>query len=132
MANCVLPFLTAGSRQGPDCRRPEILPASMNSPGVPSSVFWSGYKTRGISPPVCDSVRGWIVWLHLVRHARRPRHRHTFVAPFRHINRRNPGSTWLLLTGSGPFELGFQPLTNSRQRFGDVLPRTGHVISGHG
>src|SRR5580692_991819 len=132
MANCGLPFWKVGSRRVPGCRLPEILPASTNSPGVQSSAFWSVYKPRGISPPVSDSVRGSIVSRCLVRPARHPRHRHTFVASFRHINGRNPGSTSLLLTGSAPFESGFQPSTNSRPRFGDVLPQTEHVISDHG
>src|SRR6202522_1725071 len=132
MANCALPFWKAGSRRAPDCRHPEILPASMNSPGVQSSAFWSVYKRRGISPHVSDSVRGSIVSRRLVRPARQPRHRHTFVGSFRHINGRKPGSTWLLLTGFAPFGSAFQPSTNSRPRFGDVVPQTGDVNSGHG
>src|ERR1700729_3575048 len=132
MANCALPFWKVVLRRAPGCQHPEILPASMNSPGVQSSVFWSVYKPRDISPPVSGSVRGSIVLRRLVRPAKQPRHRHIFVASFRYINSRNPGSTWRLLTGSALFGSGFQPSTNSRPRFGDVLPQAERVISDHG
>src|SRR5271168_2271635 len=132
MANCALPFLTAGSRPAPDCQRQEISPASMNFPEAQSSAFWSVYKPRGTSPPASDSVRGSIVWRRPGRPARQPPYRHTFVASFRHINGRNPGLTWLLLRRPAPFGSGFRPSTNSHPKSGDVLPRTERVILGHG
>lgn len=74
----------------------------------------------------------WVNRVEAPRPARQPRYRHTFVASFRPINDRSRGSTRLLLRGSGPFGSGPRPSTNSHPKFGDELPQTGHVISGHG
>src|ERR1700722_20836425 len=109
----------AGSRQAPDCRRPEISPVSMSSPGAQSSVFLSVYKPRDIYPRVLVSVHGSIVLTYPGRSARRPRHPHTFVALSLQTNHRNPGLTRLLLGEPTPLGSGPRRSTNFHPKFGD-------------
>src|ERR1700721_255450 len=120
MVNCARPFLMAGSRQAPDCQRPEISQVSMNSPGGQSSVFWSVYKPRDMYPRVLVSVHGSIVLTYPGRSARRPRLLHTFVAFLPQNTPPNPGLTRLLLGEPAPFGSGSRRSTNPRPRFGDV------------
>src|ERR1700761_6506609 len=121
-----------GSQRAPDCRLLAISPASTNSPVALSSVFWSAYKPRGMSPRVSDSAHGSIVWRHPRHHVRQPRCLRTFVTSFLQISGHNPGLTWLLLNVPAPFGSGFRISTNSQPKFGGVLLRTAHGISGHG
>jgi len=112
-------------RLGPGAR----LPASRD--------FASQYQlSRGTVVSVLERLQaeapGSIVWRRPGQRARQPRYRDTFVASYPHIDRRNRGSTWLLLRGPARFGSGFLPSTNSHPKFGGVSPQTGHVISGHG
>ena len=79
---------------------------------------------------------GFGTWVNRVDAPRPARQATTIPAYIRRVistyKRPQPWIDLAFVGGSAPFASGFRPSTNSRPKFGDVLPQTGHVISGHG